>query len=159
MRWLLIKDLRILRRSPLLVTLLILYPVVVAVLIGAALTGGPEKPRVAFANLAGDAKFNLGGQNVDARTYIAVYEPDGSPVLDKGQPLRIGERDRWILMRARRHVRRAVLLVPEQLAHRCHRAKSRDLHHVREYRNCSGNARRHERAVATHELAWSVLFS
>ena len=27
----------------------------VAVLIGAALTGGPEKPRVAFANLAGDA--------------------------------------------------------------------------------------------------------
>ena len=40
-RWLLIKDLRILRRSPLLVGLLILYPVVVAVLIGAALTGGP----------------------------------------------------------------------------------------------------------------------
>ena len=54
-RWLLIKDLRILRRSPLLVGLLILYPVVVALLIGAALTGGPEKPRVAFANLAGDA--------------------------------------------------------------------------------------------------------
>ena len=52
-RWLLIKDLRILRRSPLLVGLLILYPVVVAILIGAALTGGPEKPRVAFANLAG----------------------------------------------------------------------------------------------------------
>ena len=50
-RWLLIKDLRILRRSPLLVALLVLYPVVVAILIGAALTGGPEKPRVAFANL------------------------------------------------------------------------------------------------------------
>ena len=65
MRWLLIKDLRILRRSPLLVALLMLYPVVVAVLIGAALTGGPEKPRVAFANLAGDAQFSLGG--ADAR--------------------------------------------------------------------------------------------
>ena len=52
MRWLLLKDLQILRRSPLLVALLALYPVVVAMLIGAALTGGPEKPRVAFANLA-----------------------------------------------------------------------------------------------------------
>ena len=51
MRWLLLKDLQILRRSPLLVALLVLYPVVVAILMGAALTGGPEKPRVAFANL------------------------------------------------------------------------------------------------------------
>ena len=38
MRWLLLKDLQILRRSPLLVALLVLYPVVVAVLIGAALS-------------------------------------------------------------------------------------------------------------------------
>ena len=73
MRWLLIKDLRILRRSPLLVGLLILYPVVVAVLIGAALTGGPEKPRVAFVNLAGDATFKLGGQTLDAGTYTSRF--------------------------------------------------------------------------------------
>ena len=37
MRWLLVKDLRILKRSPLLVTLLVLYPLIVALLIGVAL--------------------------------------------------------------------------------------------------------------------------
>ena len=41
MRWLLVKDLRILRRSPLLVSLLVLYPIVIAVLIGFALSRGP----------------------------------------------------------------------------------------------------------------------
>ena len=41
MRWLLLKDLQILRRSPLLVALLVIYPVVVAVLFGSALSGGP----------------------------------------------------------------------------------------------------------------------
>ena len=51
MRWLLAKDLRILRRSPLLVALLVLYPLLVALLVGAALSSGPSKPKVAFANL------------------------------------------------------------------------------------------------------------
>lgn len=37
MRWLLIKDLQILRRSPLLVALLVVYPVVIALMIGLAL--------------------------------------------------------------------------------------------------------------------------
>ena len=50
MRWLLLKDLRILRRSPLLVALLVLYPIVIAVLIGFALSRGPDKPEVAFYN-------------------------------------------------------------------------------------------------------------
>lgn len=77
MRWLLLKDLRILRRSPLLVGLLALYPIVVAVLIGAALGGGPEKPRVAFANLvpAGESQLTLGGRRLDATAYTArLYE-------------------------------------------------------------------------------------
>jgi ABC-type multidrug transport system permease subunit len=82
-RHLLIKDLRILRRSPLLVSLLILYPVVVAVLIGAALTGGPEKPRVAFANLAGDAQFNLGGQQLDAEAYTSRFFEAVDPIRVK----------------------------------------------------------------------------
>ena len=51
MRWLLVKDLQILRRSPLLVALLVLYPVVVAVLIGLALSRGPERPKVAFVKI------------------------------------------------------------------------------------------------------------
>ena len=51
MRQLLAKDLRILRRSPLLVALLVIYPVVIATLIGFALSRGPDKPQVAFVNL------------------------------------------------------------------------------------------------------------
>jgi ABC-type multidrug transport system permease subunit len=49
-RWMLAKDLRILRRSPALSVLLIFYPAVVAVLIGLALSRGPGLPRVAFLN-------------------------------------------------------------------------------------------------------------
>ena len=47
MRWLLLKDLTILRRSPLLVGLLVLYPIVISVLMGLALSAGPDKPAVA----------------------------------------------------------------------------------------------------------------
>jgi ABC-type multidrug transport system permease subunit len=50
MRWLLIKDLQILRRSPLLVALLIVYPITVALLIGFAFSRGPDRPKVAFAD-------------------------------------------------------------------------------------------------------------
>ena len=49
-RWMLAKDLRILRRSPALAALLVLYPAAVAVLIGLALSRGPGLPRVAFLN-------------------------------------------------------------------------------------------------------------
>ncbi len=48
MRWLLVKDLQILRRSPLVTALLVIYPIAIAVLIGFALSRGPAKPRVAF---------------------------------------------------------------------------------------------------------------
>ncbi len=41
MRWLLVKDLQILRRSPLLVGLLVLYSVMIAVLLGYALGADP----------------------------------------------------------------------------------------------------------------------
>jgi ABC-2 type transport system permease protein len=62
MRWLLLKDLQILRRSPLVVSLLIAYPVVLGVLIGFALSGDDSKPRVAFLNLVpSDQGFQIGG--------------------------------------------------------------------------------------------------
>jgi ABC-type multidrug transport system permease subunit len=66
-RWLLLKDLRILQRSPLLVALLVLYPVLVAVLIGFALSRGPEKPRVAFYNGVPPSagQLELGGQRIN----------------------------------------------------------------------------------------------
>ncbi len=50
MRWLLLKDLQILRRSPLQAALLIAYPVLIALLIGFAISREPGKPRVAFLN-------------------------------------------------------------------------------------------------------------
>ena len=63
MRWLLIKDLQILRRSPLLVALLVLYPIVLAVLIGFAISRGPDKPAVAFLNQVPESAntISLGG--------------------------------------------------------------------------------------------------
>jgi ABC-2 type transport system permease protein len=48
MSWLLRKDLLILRRSRLLVTLLIVYPVAIALLIGFAISRSPSRPRVAI---------------------------------------------------------------------------------------------------------------
>jgi ABC-type transport system involved in cytochrome c biogenesis permease component len=50
MRWLLLKDLQILRRSPLQAVLLLAYPVLIALLIGFAISRDPGKPRVAFLN-------------------------------------------------------------------------------------------------------------
>jgi ABC-type multidrug transport system permease subunit len=50
MRWLLLKDLQLLRRSPLVTGLLVIYPIVLAVLIGLAISRSPERPRVAFLN-------------------------------------------------------------------------------------------------------------
>jgi ABC-type multidrug transport system permease subunit len=50
MRWLLLKDLQILRRSPLQAVLLVAYPVLIAVLVGFAISRSPEKPRVALLN-------------------------------------------------------------------------------------------------------------
>ncbi|HEU5142084.1 MAG TPA: ABC transporter permease [Solirubrobacterales bacterium] len=49
-RWLLLKDLQILRRSPLQATLLVVYPVLIALLVGFAISRDPDKPRVAFLN-------------------------------------------------------------------------------------------------------------
>ena len=66
MRWLLLKDLKLMWRSPLLTALLVIYPIVIAVLIGFALSGGPSKPRVAFLNeVPTDTPLNVGGEEFD----------------------------------------------------------------------------------------------
>jgi ABC-2 type transport system permease protein len=66
-RWLLLKDLRILRRSPLMVALLVIYPIVIAVLIGFALSRGPDKPKVAFYNglSVSASTIELGGHELN----------------------------------------------------------------------------------------------
>src|SRR6266513_958216 len=66
MRWLLVKDLQILRRSPLVTALLVIYPIAIAVLIGFALSRGPERPRVAFLNQVPPGQhLVLGGRTFD----------------------------------------------------------------------------------------------
>jgi ABC-2 type transport system permease protein len=71
MRWLFVKDLQILRRSPLLVALLVVYPIVVALLLGFALSRGPERPKVAFLNEVppSESSFKVGGAKIDASRY------------------------------------------------------------------------------------------
>jgi ABC-type transport system involved in cytochrome c biogenesis permease component len=65
MRWLLLKDLQILRRSPLQAVLLVLYPVLIAVLVGFAISRGPEKPKVALLNeVPSNARISLSGQKL-----------------------------------------------------------------------------------------------
>src|SRR3954454_7585546 len=66
MRWLLVKDLQILKRSPLVTALLVIYPIAIAVLIGFALSRGPEKPRVAFYNkVPVGTPLDIGGRHFD----------------------------------------------------------------------------------------------
>jgi ABC-2 type transport system permease protein len=65
MRWLLLKDLQILRRSPLQAVLLVAYPVLIAVLVGFAISGSPGKPRVAFLNeVPSDARVSVGSSEL-----------------------------------------------------------------------------------------------
>ncbi|MGH2838994.1 MAG: ABC transporter permease [Thermoleophilaceae bacterium] len=82
MRWLLVKDVQILRRSPLLLALLVIYPVVIAVLIGFALSRGPDKPRVAFVNLvpANESQLDLAGEEIDLSDYADTLFESIDPV-------------------------------------------------------------------------------
>ncbi len=64
-RWLLLKDLQILRRSPLQAVLLVAYPILIAVLVGFAISRGPEDPRVAFFNEVPEGtRISVGGQEL-----------------------------------------------------------------------------------------------
>ncbi len=91
MRWLLVKDLQILRRSPLLVGLLVLYSVMIAVLLGYALGADPGKPRVAFVNLVppGESEFSIGGESLD----VSEYSDD---LFEAIEPVRVKTREEAI---------------------------------------------------------------
>jgi ABC-type multidrug transport system permease subunit len=110
MRWLLVKDLRILQRSPLLVGLLVVYPVVIAVLIGFALSRGPDKPEVAFYNgLAGNsAVVELGGERID-------LTEEGSRLFDEIDPVRVDSRAEAI-QKVRDGDVLGALIIPDDLA-------------------------------------------
>jgi hypothetical protein len=74
MRWLILKDLQLLRRSPLQAALLVVYPVLIALLVGFAISRSPARPRVAFLNqVPQNTPFQIGTQRVNiagARTTL-----------------------------------------------------------------------------------------
>lgn len=74
MRHLLRKDLRILKRSPLLLALLIVYPILVAALIGFAIGRAPEQPKVAIYNAipVAESDILIGGKAIDIRRYVRM---------------------------------------------------------------------------------------
>ncbi|MBI4897836.1 MAG: ABC transporter permease [Actinobacteria bacterium] len=77
LRFLLAKDLKLLRRTPSVAVLLALYPALVAVLIGLAVGRPPAKPRVAIVNQvpAGERTLLVGGKKFDLDKLIrSVYK-------------------------------------------------------------------------------------
>ena len=110
MRWLLLKDLRILRRSPLLVALLVLYPIVVATLIGFAISRGPDKPAVAFYNGVPPAanEIELGGERID-------LSKQSRALFDAIDPVRVKSR-REAIQQVRDGAVLGALVIPEDIA-------------------------------------------
>jgi hypothetical protein len=108
MRWLLLKDLQILRRSPLLVTLLVLYPVIISVLIGLALSKGPDKPRVAFVNEvpASANVIQLGKESIDTSKY-------GQQLFTAIDPVRVDTEEEAIAKVKSGDVLGALILPPD----------------------------------------------
>jgi ABC-type transport system involved in cytochrome c biogenesis permease component len=91
MRWLLQKDLRILARSKLLVAMLIVYPIVIAALVGFAVTSGPSKPRVAVLNQVPQSarQVDLGGESVNVAR-------EARPLFDAIDPIYVHSRQEAI---------------------------------------------------------------
>ena len=87
MRWLLVKDFQILRRSPLLVALLIIYPVALALMIGFALSSPPGKPKVAFLTQVprGRGRIHFGSQDINISSYAKDLFDSIDPIIVHSQ--------------------------------------------------------------------------
>lgn len=109
MRWLLVKDLQILRRSPLLVGLLVVYPVAVALMIGFALSSPPGKPKVAYYSqiAPGHGKVRFGSQTINVSHYA-------SALFNSIQPIRVHSRAQAIAT-VRNGQALAALIVPSDI--------------------------------------------
>jgi ABC-2 type transport system permease protein len=92
MRWLLLKDLQILRRSPLQSGLLVIYPVLIALLVGFAISRDEEKPRVAFLNeVPSGSRVSVGGTELPSvgvedricRRVTCVHVEDREEAIDQ----------------------------------------------------------------------------
>ncbi len=120
MRWLLLKDLRILRRSPGLVALLVLYPVALSVLIGFALSAGPDKPKVAFVSLVPSERgaLELGGEKIDLSRYEDRLFSAIDPVPVDCEGLSASECERAAVDKVRSGAALAALVLPMDLTDR-----------------------------------------
>jgi ABC-type multidrug transport system permease subunit len=109
MRWLFIKDLQILRRSPLLVGLLIVYPIAIALMIGFALSSPPGKPKVAYysAVAPGQGTINFGDQKLNISSYAGQ-------LFQSIQPIRVHSRDEAIA-KVRSGEALAALIIPADI--------------------------------------------
>jgi ABC-2 type transport system permease protein len=87
-RWLIVKDLEILRRSPLLVALLVIYPIAIALMIGFALSSPPGKPKVAFYTevAPGTSKLKFGSQEINISKYA-------KELFNSIQPIKVHSRE------------------------------------------------------------------
>jgi ABC-2 type transport system permease protein len=80
-RWLLQKDLLILGRSRLLVGVLVVYPIVIALLIGLAISRSPGKPKVAIVDETPPGQtIQVGSERVDVSRYADQLFSQVSPV-------------------------------------------------------------------------------
>jgi ABC-2 type transport system permease protein len=90
MRWLLRKDLLILRRSRLLVALLIVYPIAIALLIGFAISRSPSRPRVAIVDESPPGEtVQVGSQRVEVGAYAKQLfsQVQSVPVSSRAQAI------------------------------------------------------------------------
>jgi ABC-2 type transport system permease protein len=95
-RWLLAKDLRILRRSPVLLGTLVIYPIVIALLIGFAISSPPARPRVAVYSgvEAGHGTIAFGSQRISLSKYAKELYSSIEPLhADSPQQARADVRD------------------------------------------------------------------
>lgn len=109
MRWLFVKDLQILRRSPLLVGLLFVYPIALALMIGFALSSPPGKPKVAvYSEVApGTGRLRLGRQQIN----ISHYASELFQTID---PIRVGSRAQAVA-KVKSGQAQAALIIPSDL--------------------------------------------
>jgi ABC-2 type transport system permease protein len=108
-RWLFVKDAQILRRSPLLVGLLIVYPIALALMIGFALSSPPGKPKVAFYSQVapGAGHIRFGSQQINVAHYAGQ-------LFQSIEPIRVRSRAQAIA-KVRDGQAQAALIVPSDV--------------------------------------------
>ena len=101
-----------------LVALLVLYPLVIAGLVGAAVTSGPGKPKVAFLNeVPREANVvDLGGEKVDVTK-------EASPLFEAIDPVRVSSRQE-ALQKVRDGDVLAALIIPQDVTAKLQSAAS-----------------------------------